>query len=153
MNRETNLPSTQEAQVALESVAEMASAGLRRGLYPRWFAATTALWAGSIAALIGLDSPFWLLIFFAGIAGLCVYREKRGAWVQEIRSWREFWLVVPGGVILLCGVALAGIIGWQHFGLFWTPIAAGMAISLGLFAVMELSYRPIRVQTKEEPGS
>ena len=149
---ESQLPDSSEAQVSLATVAEMTAAGVNRGLYPRWFAAATAVWAGLIAALIAFESPLWLVLFPAGLVGLFLYRRQRGAWVNEVRTVRDLWCVIVGAAVL-CLVAVAGIIGWHQFGFFWAPIVAGLAIAAGLFAAMEFSYGAAWANDKRERPS
>jgi hypothetical protein len=144
--------SSQDAQQALASTEKMKSAGLRRGLYTRWFAGLTALWAGVLSALIAFESPLWIPIFIAGIVAYQIYRRKKGAWVQEINSRREFLLVILSSLVV-CAVAAGGYMGRQLYDLTWAPIAAGAAITLGLFALMEISYRPLRKQLAAEKSS
>ena len=133
-----------QAQAALDSAKRLSETSYLRGAYPRWFSVATGTWAGTIAALIGLDSPLWFVIMVAGLIGFFAYRHHRGTWVQEIHSWREFFLVVPIGVSLLCGLGFLGIVGWQHFGMFWVPVATGLTIGLLLFGSMEYSMRDAR---------
>lgn len=142
-------PSIREAQEAFGSAERMRLAGLRRGLYPRWFAAATALWAGVSATLIAVESPVWILLFVAGLIGYQLYRRKKGAWVQEVNSRRELLLVVALA-ILVCLIAAGGYVGRQHFDISWAPVISGATIALGLFLLMEITYRPVRTHLNSE---
>ena len=139
-------PSPDDAKEAL-SIAEQASqAGMQRGLYSRSFAAAASIWTGGIAAMIGLGWPIWFLIMVAGLIAGAIYKSKRGAWVQEAHSQREFWTFVVPLALLLCAIAFAGIAGNSAYGLVWAPIASGTFIAIGLYTIMELTHRKTRAQ-------
>ena len=149
-DRET--PSADEANAALESVAKMTSAGLRHGMYPRWFAAAAGLWTGALAALIAFQSSLWILLFVVGVTGFARYRQRRAAWVQEVHSWREAF-VVAAAVVVVCAIAVVGIVGWRDFGQVWAPIGAGAVIAAGVFTLLEASHRPARARIDAENDS
>ena len=146
MNGDQLQPDVTAARDALSSVERMHDAGLRRGLYPRSFSVALGAWAGLLAFLIGIESGWWPLWLFAGFGGFYLLKRRQGAWLAEVHSKRQFWLLLlPAG--LVCGVVfIAGNVGRQDFGLGWAPYASGVFIGVALFAVTWLAYEPTRAR-------
>ncbi len=141
----TSAPDARQARAALDAVSHGIDAGLERGLYPRSFAAISAAWTGVTTALFGLEHPLWILLAAVGVFAYAYYRHRRGAWVQEVGTRGQLWLVLHGA-LLLCGLVLGGMVARERLGLEWAPVAAGAVIGLGLFAWMELAHRRTRAR-------
>ncbi len=100
-----HVPTPEDARSALDTVGEMQAVGLRRGLYPRRVAAAIALWAAALAVTVG--TAWGIPVFTAGVLGLFWARNRQGAWVSEVESPRQFWLIIlplgllAGGLMLV----------------------------------------------------
>jgi hypothetical protein len=127
----------------------MISAGMRRGLYPHWFAAVASLWAGGLAISVAHQSPvgWWLII--GGLIGYAWWRRRTGAWVQEIQNPRERWLLIPG-TLLFGLIMLGGKVARQEFGVILAPFFSGAIVAGGLFLLMEISTRSIRTRLQHD---
>lgn len=138
--------SSESAAASLDSIRRAQDAGLKRGLYPRWVAIAISLWAGALAATVATVA--WLPLFLAGILAGAIYRRKHGAWVREITSRRDLWIVLVLGA-LLGAVFIAGYVGLTRFGAQWAPLAAGACVSVTLFLIMEITYAPVRARLRD----
>lgn len=136
-------PTPAEARDALASADRASQAGFRRGVYPRWLAAVLAVWAGALAVTVG--HVVWFLVFGAGLLIHWHWRRRNGAWMREIQSARDLWIVLPAALVvggLYLGAYLARVNG-----VTWVPYAAGLAIAIGLFAITEWVYGARRIGT------
>lgn len=141
------LPNPDEARSALASVEQFSSTGLKRGLYPRWFAVAMSLWAGVLAATVGM--AVWLLIFGGGLIGYWLWRRRVGAWVREINSRADLWRVITLSIVF-GGLFVGGYVGRYHYELPWAPIVAGVVVAIGLYVTTEIAYRPVRTRFKSK---
>jgi hypothetical protein len=135
-------PSPDEAKDALASVETMQNAALRRGLYPRWFSAAVASWAGALGVSSGVGSPLFLPILLLGVLAVFLVRRRTGAPIREIRSRGEFWVVMALGL----GVGIVFVAGatGRDFGLAWAPYAAGALVTAAIFVISEIANEPAR---------
>lgn len=141
MNRNQELPERKEAREALAAAQEIQTRGKKRGLYPRGYAAVVALWAGALC--VTMASALWFIVFGGGLIAHHYYKDKKGAWIQEIQSRRDFWITMA--LSLLAGsIFIAGYAGVSHYGLWWAPMVAGIVLCMLVFITMELSYRSFR---------
>jgi hypothetical protein len=67
--------------------------------------------------------------------------------VQEVHTGRDLAVVLFGAAVVVA-IAAGGLIGRSHYNLPWAPFAGGGVIAMGLFAVMEITYRPVRARLK-----
>ena len=127
MTHQTQVPNAEDARQALASVQEMSARGFKRGLYSRWYAIAVALWGGALA--VTLETWLWPIVFAGGLIAHIIYRKKADAWVKEIHSKRDLWVVL----------AISGIIGMMYVGAYisvryydlgWVPVVAGIVIAL-----------------------
>lgn len=143
MSHEIEQCDPNEARATLVALERTKSAGLKRGLYPRWFAAVSSLWAGAVAASVG--SAVLLPVLFGGFFAIWYYRRKRGAWIREVQSSRELWLVIPLG-LMFGALLLSGAVVRDLYDLPYAPLVGGVVVAAGLFSILEIAYRPLRAR-------
>lgn len=146
MDQEIEHVSTQEAQQALSSVQAITAKARQRGVYSRSYAIGLALWAGAFAATMG--SWLWLVVIAVGVWGYTSYRKKRGAWIKEVQTKRDLWIVLAFAVPI--GALYVGaFVGLTHYAWTWAPWIAGFVIAALMFAITEIAYGPLREATGE----
>jgi hypothetical protein len=136
-------PGREEARAALASIERARAAGLKRGLYPRWFAVAMSLWAGALAATVG--SAVWLPLFAAGLLAYVLWCRRLDAWVEEVQTRRDLWLVVLMG-LGFGALFIAGYLGRWHYGWAWAQLAAGLVVAVGPFGLTELAHGSARTR-------
>ena len=137
MSEHVSQSSSEEAREALASIEKMQSRGSQVGVYPRWFALAFALWGAALAFTI--ETVAWPVVFIIGLVGYIYYRQKRGVWIKEIQSKRDFWVVISRSV--LGGLAYLGAyVGLTYYGLAWAPYVAGVIIFVMLYTTTEMAY-------------
>ena len=139
-----------DAKAALASVDRLSSAGLKRGLYPRKFALLLSLWAGVLAATVGM--AIWPLVFVAGLFGHHFWRRRSGAWIREIGSRRDFWVVMVLSMVF-GGLFVIGYVGRYDYGLTWLPVVTGAVVAIGVYATTEVAYGSVRARIKRGENS
>lgn|GEM_PF-1869676 len=138
-----------EAQDALNTIQSMESAGLQRGLPPRWFGLAMALPAGVLFALAGLEisrlymAPIFLLMVFAVIYQI----RKAGVLVKPYPSRRALILVVVGVVAILAPLIFIARELRDTFG-FLAPLSLGVIVALASLCAFVLERRAYLTKIK-----
>ncbi len=138
MDSTPNQPDPREARETLNAIQQTSERGAQRGLYSRTYAIGLALWGGAIAATI--ETVAWPIVFIAGCVAHYYYKKRKGAWIREIQTRRDLWIVA--GLSAVTGAAIVGgYIGLKYYALAWAPVAAGILVFTLIFTTTELSYR------------
>jgi hypothetical protein len=131
-----------EAQKALESVAEMESAGWKQAVPDRWFGAGIATLVGSMFALYALKDPYPYIVF--PIIGLPLFiaiaRQKRSAYGQDFPSKGNKLALVLFTVVLAI-VFFGSIFLRRSFDAAWVSLLAGLLVWLMIFYASEQERR------------
>ena len=129
-----------EAADALDAVSSLTRSAVERSLYSDRFSALLATWAGLLGVAVGTESGWMLPLLFAGIFGLVFQRNRQGAWIHELRSRGELWLVLVMG-LLVGALFIAGNVGLQEFGIAAAPWVAGGLIGVILYSLLYVGRR------------
>lgn len=133
---ETDAIGPNEAKDALNSINDLKSVSLRRGIPPWWFGLVITLSSGVVVALAAMEisriymAPIFLLTVFA-----VVYQtRKAGVLVRPFFSKRVLILLMVGVAAILVPLIFVARELRDSFGLF-APLSLGVSIFLiGLIA-------------------
>jgi len=142
MNENSNL-TPDEAQLALESVEKMESAGWRRAVPQRWFGAGIAIMVGSMFAIYALEDPSPYIVF--PILALAVFmiaaREKGGAYGREVPATKKsLWANVMFAVTMVV-VFFGSIYMRRAFDAAWVSLVTGLLVGLFIFLASKMERR------------
>ena len=142
MNENSNL-TPDEAQLALESVEKMESAGWRRAVPQRWFGAGIAILVGSMFAIYALEDPSSYIVF--PILGLAVFmtaaREKGGAYGREGPATKKsLWATVMFTVTMAL-MFFGSIYLRRALDAAWVSLVTGLLVGLFIFLASEMERR------------
>jgi len=152
---ESQAPSAEEARQALDSVAEMRAAAVRRGVPPRWLGGMIAVLIALFFAALVSDQDtqtvtgIWIVIFSLTIA------VKRRTLVLLARNMRLKMspLLLAGqltAVVLLVGVFVATRWFAVRYGFAGTSLAGGTAAGLVFYGLFEFKRHMIRRSIEAE---
>lgn len=153
MTNNQNTPSPQDANKALNSVAEMQQAGWRRAIPSRGFGAGIALFIACLFALYALQDPYPYILI--PILGLTVFitttTEHSGAYRRE--NFRTKYSVL--GFFLFAGILLMLFFGAisirRTYDIAWVPVVAGIVAGLMLFFGNESLRRATEAKASGKP--
>lgn len=149
MTDETDQIGPNEAKDALDSINDMESASLRRGIPPWWFGLAMALPAAVLFTLAGMEisriymAPIFLLMVFA-----VVYQtRKAGVLVRPFPSRRALILVMIGVAAIFAPLIFIARELRDSFGLF-APLSLGVLIALVALIAFAVEHRTFLTKIK-----
>ena len=150
MNDEREV-SQDEAQEALKSVAQLESAGWRRGVPARWFGAGVSILIGSMFAVYAFEDPSTFILF--PILGLAIFmataREKSGAQGRGIPGSNSNLAARILFVVVLVAVFFGSIYLRRAYDAAWVSLLTGLIVALFIFYASESERRAYQAKSAQ----
>ncbi len=133
-----------EAQVALDSIETMKSAGFRRAVPPRWLGAGLSLLIAIAFALYAMKDPgntpalfiTFGVVFFVGFG-----RGTTGVLERELPDTRTGMWALAGVCIFLFALFFGGIWVRRAYDIAWAPLVTGLIAGTTIFILSESERR------------
>ena len=140
-----------EAHRALDSVANMESAGYRRAVPPRWFGVGIALLIASLFALYALEDPHPYVVFpIVGLGVLItIVRDKSGAYGRDFPVNKAHVLAFVLFIAVMILVFFGSVIIRRAYDAAWAPVVAGLLVGIVVFLASESERRFYLAKTDE----
>jgi hypothetical protein len=133
-----------EAQVALDSIEKMKSAGFRRALPPRWYGAGLSLIVAIGFALYAMEDPGNTPALFI-VLGVALFvgfsREKIGVFGRELPDTTTGMLALAGVCVFLFALFFGGIVVRRAYDIAWVPLVTGFVAGATIFILSESERR------------
>ena len=136
--------SSEEARDALDTVDEMASAGRKRGVAPRWYGVGIALVVTIGFSLYAQQDPgsFPGIFIALGIGLFAAYSRNRvGATGRAVPETQPAMWGLLGVSLFLMVLFFGGIYFRRAYDLAWIPVATGLIAGLTILLLSENERR------------
>lgn len=138
-----------EAQIALDSVEAMQSAGFSRASTPRWFGAGLASIIAIGFSLYAMEDPGSIPVVFL-VLGMALFvgfsRKRFGAFGKEMPDTRTGKWAFTGVLLFLVALFFSGIALMRALDLAWVPLVTGFIAGLTVFILAEREGRYYRMR-------
>lgn len=147
-----NKLSAQEAQAAVDAVADMQKASWRRAVPSRKYGISIALLIASLFALYALNDPYpYILVPILGLAVfIATSREKSGIYAQSQLTSKKNIAAFAVVIAFMLALFFGAILIRRTYDMAWVPIAAGILAGLIIFAGNESARRAFRTKANEK---
>jgi hypothetical protein len=144
MTQQLERPTPREASAALDSIGDMTRAAVKRGLRPRWFAASLSLWVGATTVAKAYNGPIadaaTAALVVGGFLGLALWRSRIVARVRAVYG-AVGTVAAVAMIIAVLAILLVGDRAFEVYDVSWAPLATGGVVAAVLFLAFEVERR------------